>query len=117
MTKRNYYAKVSYRGKEKDYRVVAEEGNDIRIEYLDYNPDREWDGVWIKNGRDRIVKIYNKQDQEFKYYKTLEQEWDKNIEEIKEQSKRIYGEVSIGTDHYRQAYRKAVKTLNSAEKD
>lgn len=116
MIETNYYARVSYRGKEKDYIVVAEEDNDIRIEYLDYNPEREWDGVWIRKGKNRIITVYSEDSEEAKYYKTLNDEWDKNIKELEKQSERIYGTVSLGTDHYKQAYKKAVKTLKLAEK-
>ena len=108
----DYYATVNYRGKDKNYYVSFEEDNDIRIEYLDYNPEREWDGVWIKNGKDKIKTVFDKTTVEYKYYKDLEDEWDNEIEKIKKQHKRIWGKASLGTDHYKLAWRKAVNEVN-----
>ncbi len=114
MIETNYYAKVSYRGKEKDYRVVAELDNDIRIEYLDYNPEREFDGVWINNGKERILEIYLEDSEEHKYYESLNKEWNNQVTVMREQHQRIYkvSYASLGTWYYKKAWRLAVNVVN-----
>lgn len=114
MIKTNYYVKVNYRGKEKDYRVVAEENNDIRIEYLDYNPEREFDGVWINNGKECILKRYSEESEEHKYYESLDKEWDNQVTIMREQHQRIYKVeyASLGTWYYKKAWRLAVNVVN-----
>lgn len=114
MIKTNYYAKVSYRGKEKDYRIVAEEDNDIRIEYLDYNPEREFDGIWINNGKERILKRYSEESEEYKYYESLYKEWNNQLTTMREQHQRIYKVeyASLGTWYCKKAWRLAVNEIN-----
>lgn len=111
MTKTDYYATVKYRGKEKIYYISAEEKNDIRIEYVDYNPNREYEEVWIFNGKERVISKFDSQTKEYKYYKDLNSEWEKQIEIIRERHQ-VYFNVpysSLGTDHYKQAYKVALK--------
>jgi len=112
-TKTNYYATVKYRGKEKIYYVSAEENSDIRIEYVDYNPNREWDGVWIFGGKEKIINKFDSKTKEYKYYKALNKEWEKQIETIRDQHQKMFNVpyASLGTDHYKQAYKTALKIV------
>ena len=114
MTETKYYTKVNYRGKEKDYFIRAEEGNDIRIEYLDYNPERECSGIWIKNGKDKILKTYTTESNEHKYYTDLFNKYYNQISIIRKEHQRIYkvDYASLGTDHYKKAWRLAVNEVN-----
>lgn len=111
MKKTDYYATVNYRGKQKIYYVSAEEGNDIRIEYVDYNLNREYHKVWVLGGKEKIIKKFTSKSKEYKYYKSLNEEWEKQIEIIREQHQRIYNipYASLGTDYYKQAYKTALK--------
>ena len=114
MTETNYYATVAYRGRDKNYYIGTEEDNDIRIEYLDYNPKRWSEGVWVKNGKERIKTVFDNTTKEYKYYKDLEEEWDNQATIIQEQHKKRYNVeyASLGTDHYKLAWRKAVNEVN-----
>lgn len=125
MKKENYYALINHRGKVKYYHVVAsnQENKDdyeIRIEYIDYNPNREWSGVWIKNGKEKIIEKFDKNTKVYKYFKTLHKNWNKFIEQEITLMQKIYKTDDksglLGTDHYRKCFKKAVKetpnTLN-----
>ena len=112
MTETDYYATVTYRGKDKNYYIGTEDDNYIRIEHLDYNSERWSEGVWVKNGKEKIKAIFDKTTEVYKYYRDLEKEWDAQVEVIKEQHKRIWGESSLGTDHYKSAWRRAVNEVN-----
>ena len=118
MKKENYYALVNYRGKEKYYHIVAsneedKDGYDTRIEYLDYNLNREWDGVWIKNGKEKIIEKFDKNTKVYKYFKNLYKNWDKFIEQEIRLMQKIYKTDDrfglIGTDHYKKCFKKAIK--------
>jgi len=114
MKQTDYYATVNYRGKEKIYHITAEQDNDIRVEYVDYNPNREYNGVWIFNGKERIKNKFESESKEYKYYKALNKEWENQIGIMEEQHKRVYNvsNASLGTDHYKKAYKLALKNIN-----
>lgn len=115
----NYYALVNYRGKEKYYYVSASMGKgedkdnyDTRIEYIDYNPERESDGVWIKNGKEKIIEKFDKTTPHYRYFKKLEKNWSVFMEEELQRQRRIYKTEDmwcLGTDYIKQAYKKALK--------
>lgn len=101
MSKQNYYILISYRGRQKYFRVSAHEetinGTDIRCEYIDYNPSRSWPGVWIKKGLEKSPKVFAKGSPEYKYFSSLEAKY-------RELSKGL-----SGTSNYLKAYKDAVK--------
>ena len=102
MKKENYYALVSYRGKQKYYYVSASQENpmggiDIRVEYIDYNPNREWTGVWIKNGQDKIVQKFDSKSKEYKYFKQLHRNWDKFCLKHAKENQKYYKLDKINT--------------------
>lgn len=111
MKNTDYYATVNYRGRQKIYYVSAEEKNDIRIEYVDYKPERYSEGVWIKNGKDKIVEKFGGKTKEYKYYTALKEEFKKQIELIREQHQKWFNVpyASLGIDYYKQAYKRASK--------
>lgn len=109
MSKQDYYALINYRGKEKYYLVSAHEGNDIRVEYIDYNPDREWWGVWIKNGLEKIVKKFDESTSEYLYFKGV---YNRFLEIRKEEAeKRNCSEGSFGTSYILRFYKQAIKEI------
>lgn len=116
MKKEDYYALINYRGIEKYYHVSAsmskdEDGYDTRIEYIDYNPERESEGVWIKNGGEKIIEKFEKGSPQYKYFKKLYKNWNIFMKEELERLSRVYKEevYYLGTDYVRQCYRKALK--------
>lgn len=125
MKKENYYALVNYRGKNKYYFIYASENNpkggiDIRIEYIDYNPNREWTGVWIKDGQDKIIQKFNSKSKEYKYFIELNKKWNKLNTEHSENNKKHYNlekvDTFIGTSNFFKNWKQALKetpnTLN-----
>lgn len=118
MKKENYYALVNYRGREKYYYVSAsmgegedKDGYDTRIEYIDYNPERESEGVWIKNGKEKIIEKFDKTTPQYKYFEKLNKKWSMFMDEERERQNRIYKTkiYFLGTDYVKQCYRKALK--------
>lgn len=125
MKKENYYAIVNYRGKQKYYYVSASEENpkgetDIRVEYIDYNPNREWPGVWILRGQDKIIQKFDDKSNEYKYFKKLDKKWDRLCLEHAKSSQKYYKEdkidMCIGTSnifkYWKQAVRETSNPLN-----
>lgn len=123
MKKEDYYARVKYRGTTKIYRVTASEVNpkggiDIRIEYVDYNPKRESDGIWITNGIEKIIKKYGKKTDVYQHFNSIRNRF---IELVKEEATKIYNKSSdktlpdvfyytqIGTSYRMKFYKQAVK--------
>lgn len=114
MVKQDYYALINYRGSTKYYYVSASQENDpdgydLRIEYVDYNPEREWSGAWIKNGLERIVKKFDSTTEEYKYFKCV---YNRFLEIISEEAKkRNCSEGSFGTSYILKFYRQAIKEI------
>lgn len=109
MVKQDYYALINYRGKEKYYLVSSHEGNNIRVEYIDYNPYREWWGVWIKNGLEKIIKTFDNTTEEYKYFKGV---YNRFLEiRSEEAKKRNCSEGSFGTSYILKFYRQAIKEI------
>jgi hypothetical protein len=113
MKKTDYYAIVNYRGRERIYYISAEENKNIRVEYVDYKPERYSEGVWIINGKERIVQKFDKKSKEHKYYTTLKEEFKKQVEIIRKEQQRIWNVdyIFLGTDYYKKAFNKALKLI------
>lgn len=114
MKKENYYALINYRGKVKYYYVSASHPEyGIRVEYIDYNPNREWGGVWISNGQDRIIKKFDSNSDEFKYFTELHDNWDKLCHEHAEREQKHYNteniSYAIGTLNFLKYFKEALK--------
>jgi len=118
MKKEDYYALVRYRGREKYYYIPNsmeegedKDGYDTRLEYIDYNPKREWSGVWIKNGKDKIIEKFDKTTPHYRYFTKLNKNWDTFMKSECERQGKIYKtEVFfLGTCYVNQAYKKALK--------
>lgn len=110
--KEDYYALINYRGRERHYYVSKSYNNDIRVEYINYNPNSEWYGVWIKNGKDRIVKVFDKSTKEYKYFKNLNRNFKKLIHQWEKKNRDIYNLnyfPFIGTLNVLACYKKALK--------
>ena len=120
MKKEDYYALVNYRGRIKYYHVTAssegDENNfDTRLEYIDYNPDRHW-GMWIKKGKEKIVKIFDSKSSVYEYFKSLDKKFDElileeqikqcNIWDIKNIEPKYY---SLGTSYMISCWKRTVK--------
>jgi hypothetical protein len=97
LTKQDYYALVRYRGKDSYFKVSAKYNEGIWVEYIDCSYIREWDGVWIKNGEQRIIEKYSKGTPHYKYFSSLERRFYKLCLGVD------------GTDNIIAAYRRAVK--------
>lgn len=84
----DYYVLVNYRGKEKYYHVPfsAQDGY-VRLQYLDYNPNREWDGVWAKP---IIIKKFDNNTEEYRYFNSLKNKWQELLEQEAEKDKKWY---------------------------
>jgi hypothetical protein len=121
MKKEDYYALVNYRGKLKYYHIVASsdddiDGYDTRLRYINYNPKREWNGVWIKNGKEKIVKKFDSNSDIYKYFKSLDKKFDELILEEQIKQCNIYNisnvepkYYSLGTSYIFSCWKKAVK--------
>ena len=131
MKKEDYYARINYRGGTKIYHVVAsctnsKGGTDIRVEYVDYNPNREWSGVWITNGFEKIIKKYGKKTDVYQHFNSILQRFKELYEE---EATKIYNKSSdktladvfyynqIGTSKLQQFYKQAVKENGELKKD
>lgn len=106
----NYYAIVKYRGKERYFEVSASETIDdridLRVEYIDYNPNREWPGVWIKNGVSKLIKRFDKGSAEYEYFNLLKSNFNKIVEE----EERRQSSSFIGTHNVLRCYKKALQS-------
>lgn len=71
----DYYALVNYRGGVRYYHVVAHDKGDIAVKYIDYNPNRYSDGVWIKNGENKIIARFSDTSIEYKYFTLLKEKF------------------------------------------
>lgn len=107
MEKQDYYALINYRGTQKNYYVSAHEGKDVRVEYLDYNPEREWNGVWITDGIKKIVKKFDDTTEEYKYFRGVYRRFMEIREE--ESVKRNCSTGSFGTSYILKFYKMAIK--------
>lgn len=117
-TREDYYALVDYRGRTKYYRVKSHFEYDIRIEYIDYNPDREWAGVWVS--KERIVESFKKGSIEYKYFNSLEKKFDSLQDALRERAKArsesaggIYLDISLSD--IKKAYKEAYKSIKKPE--
>jgi hypothetical protein len=124
MEKQDYYALVNYRGKTKYYHVGAHETHengkiDIRIEYLDYNENRESSAVWIFNGIERIVEKFDSTTDVYKYFnsvgefikKRFEEEYQKRYDKSEDKSLPDIFYTRIGTSHVKAIYKEAFKKI------
>ena len=118
MKKENYFALISYRGRQKYYYVSASEenkkgGTDIRIDYIDYNPNREWPGVWIIGGQDKVIQKFDSKTKEYKYFRELNKNWDKLCLEHAQRIQKCYGleklDMFIGTANFFKYWKQAVR--------
>ncbi len=94
MKKEDYYALVNYRGREKHYYISNSmedgDGYDTRLEYIDYKPNREHSGVWIKNGKERIKTVFDSTTEEYRYFKSLDNKFFELVEEWSDKLKKWY---------------------------
>lgn len=124
MEEQDYYALVNYRGKTKYYHVGAHETHengkiDIRIKYLDYNENREWSGVWIFNGIERIVEKFDSTTDVYKYFNSVnefiqnrfQEEYQKNYERSENKTLCDIFYMRIGTSYIKKIYKEAFKTI------
>lgn len=115
MEEKDYYALINYRGKIKYYHILKHYNDDIWIEYLDYNPNRH-DGVWIKNGKNKIVEKFECGSIEYNYFNSLKREIINSIdllavEEFNKSEDKTLPDMfyysRIGTDNIKKIYKKA----------
>jgi hypothetical protein len=121
MRKEDYYALINHRGKISYYHIVAsliddKDGYDTRLEYINYNPNRQWRGVWIKKGKEKIVKKFTHDSDVFKYFKSLDKKFDElilneqiaycKIWDIKDKDPKYVG---LGTSYILKCWNKALK--------
>ena len=123
MKDKDYYALINYRGRIKYYYVSSEDEKDLRIEHIDYNPDRH-KFTWVNNGKDRIVKKFEIDSKEYEYFTSLKNEANRLIEILainefnKSEDKTladIFYYASIGTDYIKKAYKEAYKNISKPE--
>ena len=112
-TEQDYYASIKYRGSIKYYYVSnLDSKGHLRVEYIDYTPNREWDGVWIKDGLSKIVDKFDSTTEVYKYFTELKSNWNKLINEDAEKTKKYYKlnhTPFIGTLNVLKCYKKALK--------
>lgn len=113
----DYYALVIYRGRKKYYHITGsleddEDGYDMWISHIDYKPEREYDGTWIKNSKDKVIEKFYEGSEEYKYFKELQINFNLKIEEHSKKHKKQYNleyEPFIGTLNVLSCYKKALK--------
>ncbi len=81
----DYYALVKYRGRTKYYRVIRHFEDDIWIEYIDYNPEREHSGVWVSNGIQRIVEKFERGSVEYEYFNSVRTKFEELLSKLREE--------------------------------
>lgn len=121
----DYYALVNYRGRVKYYHITASleddvDGYDIWIEYIDYNPERMWSGVWIKNSVEKIIEKFDSNTDAFKYFKSLDKKFNElcleerirqcNIWNINNIEPQYY---DLGTSYILSCWKRAVKLTSN----
>lgn len=123
MENKDYYALINYRGRIKYYYISAEEGKYLRIEHINYKPDR-YNFTWINNSKDRIVKKFEIGSKEYKYFTSLKNEVNRLIKilainEFNKSEDKTLADIfyysSIGTDYIKKAYKEAYKNISKPE--
>jgi hypothetical protein len=119
-TKEDYYALINHMGRQRYYHVTAskpitsDDAYDIRIEYVDYNPNREWGGVWIKESAKKIIKTFDDTTEEYKYFNSLKCRFKQLVDDEILACKKRSGTrflTFIGTSNILKCYKKAVKEV------
>jgi hypothetical protein len=122
--KEDYYGLVNYRGRVKYYHITASEDGRVRIEYIDYNPNREWKGVWVNNFNERLIEKFEKGSLEYEYFNSLTSKWHSLLTDLMLKAKEravdkklpeIFYWNDIGTSATKQAYKKAYKSIEKPE--
>lgn len=123
--KEDYYGLVNYRGRVKYYHITgSQDNNSARIKYIDYNPNREWPGVWVRNFNERLIEKFEKGSVEYEYFNSLTLEFHSLVTDLMLKAKEraadktlpeIFYWYDIGTDYIQQAYKKAYKSIEKPE--
>jgi hypothetical protein len=123
MENKDYYALINFRGRIKYYYVSAEEGKNLRIEHIDYKPER-YNFTWINNGKYRIVKKFEIGSEEYNYFTSLKNEVDRLIKILainefnKSEDKTladIFYYAGIGSYYIKKAYKEAYENILKPE--
>ena len=110
MKKERYIALMNYRNNLKYYYVSYSEDNHIRIEYLNYNPNSEWNGIWVKNGKSKILKTFDSSTEIYKYFLTVYRKFILNVRNM-EKDNAEKRRQAIGLRYMLICYKKAVKEV------
>lgn len=107
MTTVNLFVLSNYRGIKKLYQVTAIDGDLYRLGYIDYNPEREYDTVWVK--KKYILSEYTKGSKEYDYFYRLLA----NFNNIYESYLFKHGPGRIGLHKFHSFYKESLKTTKN----